>query len=360
MSEFYTQLSYSFGNEDWRTEKKALQIEPDNHIVCITASGDRPLNLLANSCARVTSVDTNPIQNHLLELKRAAMKHLDFYSYIEFLGLTNNQKKKMLPRSIYESLSEDAKLYWVRNMKKIEQGIIYQGELEKMCINTAKITRLLRGRKMSTLTSFTNIEDQQAFIAKWWDRPFWKNAFKLLLNPKFSKYYIDDPGLTEYVAPNINPGEYIYERLTRNLNTYLAKENPLFSLVFNGMVVKEGYTPYLMQEYCTHIKPQLDKLVIYTKNMIAFLEEQPDDSIDRFSFSDIASYMDEKSFNRMLRAAIRCAKPKARFCIRQFLSDHKIDADLVKHLAREPHLEKQLESEDRCFVYRFMTGEIKK
>ena len=47
MTFFFSRLSYSFGNEDWRTEKRALGIRPHDQVLCITASGDRPLNLLA-------------------------------------------------------------------------------------------------------------------------------------------------------------------------------------------------------------------------------------------------------------------------------------------------------------------------
>ncbi|MDN3505044.1 MAG: DUF3419 family protein [Rhabdochlamydiaceae bacterium] len=360
MTSFYSILSYSFGNEDWRTEQKALQIKSDNHIVCVTASGDRPLNLLSLDCAKITAVDANSTQNHLLDLKKSAMKNLDYYSYIEFLGLTSNQKKKILPRKVFEDLNPESKEFWIKNMKMIEKGIIYQGQLEKSCANFSKFIYLMRGMRASKLTSFDDIEDQRKYIIKSWDKPFWRNTFKLFLNPKYSKYYIDDPGLCAYVSNDINPGEYIYDRMNQSLKSYLAKENPLFSLVLNGRVEKAGYSPYIMQEHCVNIKKRLDRLHYKSENMIDFLESQEEGSIDRFSFSDIASYMDEKSFNRMLRAMIKAAAPGARFCARQFLSDHSLDDDVKACLYRDEQLEQELEKEDRCFVYRFMTGEILK
>ena len=360
MTSFYSILSYSFGNEDWRTEQKALQIESDNHVVCVTASGDRPLNLLSKDCAKITSVDANSTQTHLLDLKRAAMQNLDYHSYIEFLGLTSNQKKKKLPRKVFEDLTRESQDFWVNNMKLIEKGIIYQGQVERSCAHFARFIRLIRGMRASKLTSFNDLDEQREFVAKSWDKPFWRNTFKLILNPKYSKYYIDDPGLCAHVSPDINPGEYIYDRMNKSLNTYLAKENPLFSLVLNGYVEEAGYSPHIMQEYCPDIKSRLNRLEYKTQNMIDFLESQEEGSIDRFSFSDIASYMDEQSFNRMLRAMIKAAAPKARFCARQFLSDHTLDDDVAACLFRDHQLEKELEQEDRCFVYRFMTGEIMK
>ena len=69
MSRFYERLNYSFGNEDPFTELKALRIKPSDTVVCVTASGDRPLNLMSCPLEKIYCVDLNPIQNHLLSLK---------------------------------------------------------------------------------------------------------------------------------------------------------------------------------------------------------------------------------------------------------------------------------------------------
>ncbi len=359
LTDFYSQISYSFGNEDWRTEAKALDIRKDSHVVCVTASGDRPLNLLLNECAKITSIDANPIQSHLLELKRSALRTLDFQGYLDFLGVTEPNKKKMMPRKLYEDLPEESQAFWVKHMKKVENGIIYQGQVERVCKRIAKFIKIARGSKMSKLTSFDDIYEQREFVAKVWDKPLWRQIFKLALNPKYSKLYIDDPGLHAHLGEGIHPGEYIYDRMTESLYNFLAKENPLFSLVLNGEVMPSAFAPHMVKESALRIKSHLDNLEVVTANMIDYLEAAPKESIDRFSFSDIASYMDQASFNRMLRAMRRCAKKGARFCIRQFLSDHKLELDNSDHMARDAKLELELEKEDRCFLYRFIVGEIR-
>ena len=87
MASFFSQLRYSFGNEDWQTEKEALDIKPQDVVLCITASGDRPLNLLTRECQRMVCVDANRIQNHLLELKAAAIAVLDYKTILDLLEL---------------------------------------------------------------------------------------------------------------------------------------------------------------------------------------------------------------------------------------------------------------------------------
>lgn len=344
-------LGYSFGSEDWRTEQKALKIEPDNHVVCITSSGDRPLNLLSTNCLQITSVDVNPIQNHLLDLKRAAMLHLDYPSYLEFLGITNHQKGRSLPRKVFEELRDESKMFWIHNSRLIEKGVIYQGQLERSCSYFAQIMRLFRGLRPSKLTSFDDITQQREYLSKSWNKRYRSHFLKLALQSI-------DREVRAHVAPEVSSGQYIYSRIQQTLHRHLAKENPLFSLIVNGFVEKEAFSPHMLEEHIPEIQSRLNRLTIKTQNMIEFLEAQEAESIDRFSFSDIASYMDGASFNRMIRAAIRTARPGARFCIRQFMSDHQLDSDLTAYLAREPQLERELEEEDRSFVYRFMAGQI--
>ena len=62
----------------------------------------------------------------------------------------------------------------------------------------------------------------------------------------------------------------------------------------------------------------------------------------------------------MIQAVYRCAKPGARFSIRQFLTKYKIPKKMSSYFERDTDLEKQLSDEDRCFVYTFTTGTIKK
>src|SRR4029078_5372714 len=86
--DFYNRLNYSLGNEDWHVEAQALRIVPKDRVVCVTASGDRPMHLLMTECAEIISIDMNRIQTYLLELKIAAITHLDFEKYLAFLGCT--------------------------------------------------------------------------------------------------------------------------------------------------------------------------------------------------------------------------------------------------------------------------------
>lgn len=358
MKRFFSRLSYSFGNEDWRTEQQALKIEPDSEVLCISASGDRSLHLLLDECARVTSIDANPIQNHLLHLKRGALQALNYDEYVGFLGGEPHGNRKYVLSKILPYLEEESSRFWRNNEKLIEKGIIYQGTVEKLSKNISRVFRLIRPKKMKKIFSMHALEEQRTYL-KTWDTKAFKKMFDVLLSPKVCKALSIDPGL-DMQDPDLSLGSYIYERMLHSLNHCLAKDNLLISLIFRGYVEPSAFPPYLNREGSALIKQRLDKLSIRTQEIIEHLEEMPPNSYDRYSLSDVASYLSKHDFERLIANVYRTAKPKARFCFRQFSSNQKIPLEYQHLFRREPLLEKRLEESDRCFVYRFMVGEIQK
>lgn len=357
MKEFSKRLNYTFGNEDWETEQKALQIDPKSRVLTITASGDRPLNLLVNQCQEVIAVDANPLQNHLLHLKTSAMSSLDYDNYLSFLGAKGCKDRRQNFTKVLNELNSESALFWKTNKKWIHKGILYQGRIESITKFTAFI---LGSAKNKQLFRFNCIKEQREFVEKIWDTPLLRKAFAFALHPRISKYIFGDPGLYSHLAPDINMGTYLYDRILNLLNTRLAKESILLSLILQGRVETAGFPPYLNQDGFDTIRKQLPRLRVHTGDVVQYLKNQPAVSIDRFSLSDIASYMPQNTFDHLIEEVYRTAAPGARFCIRQLSSNHKLPSHLEDRFQREPVLEKELEEQDHCFCYRFMTGTIKK
>ena len=67
-----------------RTLFEGLDLKPTDHVVSIGSAGDNALALLARGVASVSSVDLNPAQTALCELKKIAISKVD---YAEFADL---------------------------------------------------------------------------------------------------------------------------------------------------------------------------------------------------------------------------------------------------------------------------------
>ncbi len=357
MGKFFSLLRYSFGNEDWRTEEEALDIQPNDTILCITASGDRPLNLLKRECQKIVSVDANPLQNHLLQLKASALQVLEYKEYLSFIGANQGRNRHLILKNLLPFMNEEAAKYWNAHQKKIVKGILYQGTLERLTYFISRFFAVFRGKKIKRLFSFNNIEDQRKFLRDEWDRPLLRKLFNLVLNTFLSRVIIEDPGLINY-GKDIKPGDYIYDRIYATLERELAKKNPLLSLILRGRVSSEAYPPYLTEEGTRAIKQRLACLEIKTANVISYLESIKKPTFDIFSLSDVPSYLSYSDFVRLLEGIVKTAKPGARFCLRQFLSTYEIPEHLQSYFVRDKSLERRLERLDNCFVYRFITGTI--
>lgn len=355
---FFSRLSYSIGNEDWRTEERALDLQPNDHVLCITASGDRPLNLLVRNCRRMVCIDANQTQNRLLALKIAALKTLTYKDYLSFLGITpETERRTEVLEKLLPQMDPETGAFWKKNKNKIQKGIIYQGEVERLTKISAAVIALIQGKKIKRLFEINDLEEQKKFIDEEWNGFIWRKIFQVVLNPLLSRFIIQDPGLTN-VGKTIKPGSYIYERINSSLTVNLAKKNLLLSLVLKGEISSEAYSPYLTKQGIQAIKNHLSAIEIRTEDIVEYIESIRKPTFDAFSLSDVASYLSSTDFIRLLKGMVIAAKPGARFCMRQFLSTHEIPEELQEFFKRDPILEKELEKQDNCFVYRFMVGTI--
>jgi S-adenosylmethionine:diacylglycerol 3-amino-3-carboxypropyl transferase len=104
MADFSRTLNFTSANEDGATELEALALAPSDHVLCLTASGARPLDLLLGNPARITAIDINPAQNELLRLKIAAFKALEDEALYAYLGIANSRHRPDLHRRVAAGL----------------------------------------------------------------------------------------------------------------------------------------------------------------------------------------------------------------------------------------------------------------
>lgn len=357
MPAFFSRLNYSFGNEDWSTEKQALKIKSGDRVLCITASGDRSLHPLAYDCD-VTSVDANPIQNYLLDLKKAAMQKFSYDEYLSFLGALPSKDRTAQLNQLASVMKPEAAKYWLNNKSSIEAGILFQGALERMTKKTSRILKIMKGSKIKQLFDFHNVDKQRPFIEQNWNTYYLRKLFDICLHPFVTKWLINDPGL--YVPTSLSLGAFVHKKIQNCLERHPAKECALLSMILTGNVSHDAFPPYLTREGYNRIKPNLNRVSYQTDNVVSYLESAQGNSFDAFSISDVASYLSKEEFLRLLKGIQRTAKPGARFSIRQVLSDHHIPESISDSFQRDHELEKKLEDEDRCFVYRYFVGHVNK
>jgi S-adenosylmethionine-diacylglycerol 3-amino-3-carboxypropyl transferase len=355
---FFSTLNYSSCNEDWRTERRALRIGPGDRVLSVTGSGDRPLHCLLDGPAEVVALDASAAQNHLLRLKMAALSALPYGAYVSFLGLRPAAQRWGTLAALESHLPSPTLEFWRSRRAAIQAGVLYEGRWERYYQVISRIAHLLRGREIRRLFEFRDLTAQRAFVREVWDRPWWRAVFDLLCSRAVSRVFLRDPAFYAHVDPAMRPGRYVYEGMRRVLERYLARENFMLSLIFRGRLAEEDLPPYLAPEPSDAIRAGLGRIEIVTADVTAHLEGALPGRFTRFSLSDLPSYLDQPGFERLLAALVRAAAPGARFCIREFLSAHRVPDRLALFLRRETALEEELRQEDRAFAYRFLVGTV--
>lgn len=359
INDFMTTLNYASCNEDWRSEWDALTITPDDRILCITGSGDRPLNLLPQNPRKVIAMDLNPIQNDLLRLKMAAMRKLPYDEYASFLGLTDGRDRQGSWRKVQEGLPEECRKFWDGHTNVLEKGVIYRGRWENHLRKMALIANGMRRATIRRLFAFDDIKKQRRFVEKRWDRWWWKLTFEVLGSAAFSRIFFGDPGFYQYVDRGMNIGRYVFEGMKRYLCNHLARESFMLSLMFRSKLSEYDLPPYLDPGCVEGIIERMDRIEIRTGNLLELMETAKEKSFTKYSLSDVPSFLDQKGFERLLEGIVRSGAPGARFCIRQFLTDHVVPHRFEGILVREPDLENCLRNRDRSFAYRFIVGRVR-
>ncbi|KAJ7594816.1 hypothetical protein C8J56DRAFT_927718 [Mycena floridula] len=105
---------YSFTWEDPLVDMEHLDLTSEDSMFIITSAGDNALHYaLAASPARIHSVDLNPCQGHLMELKLAAIQSLDYDTFFALFGLGKYPDFRcLLDSTIAPYLSSAAYQFW--------------------------------------------------------------------------------------------------------------------------------------------------------------------------------------------------------------------------------------------------------
>ncbi len=296
---FLEKINYSSSNEDSGSEWKALRINGKDSVLCITGSGARPLDLLIQKPGSVISIDINPCQNYLLELKMLAIELMDYRDFIQFMGIYPSTKRVETYLSIRQSLSLEARTFWNSHLRILEKGVIYQGGWEKYFSILARIIRIARPHILKRLFESRTIEEQAAIWKRAWDDRQWRMFIRIVSSRFNWKYVFRDPGFYGFVPDNFSIPDYISERFAYAFENLLFKESAFAHLLFWGKYDPAGALPlHLQAEHYSTIKTHLSCIRIVTQALGDYLDTTPE-RFDKFSLSDFSSYTNWRDYSKI-------------------------------------------------------------
>jgi len=359
MNTFFETINYSSSNEDSNSEWKALSISHDDSILCITGSGARPLDLLIKGPQEIVSLDFNPCQNFILELKMAAIKHLGYEEYLELMGVLPSEQREVQYKSIRQHLSGEATHFWDSHLKMIREGLIYQGRWEKHFRRLARLVSFVRSNLRDRLFASHNTTEQAKIWRDDWDSFFWRIFLFSVSSRKVWKYVFGDPGFYEHVADDFSISEYLKERFAFASENLLFHNSPFLTLLFLGKYnIDSVLPPYLSKENFTTIRNNLSHLRLVTQSLSEYLEHGEENRFTKYSLSDFSSYTTAEEYAKIWNEIVRTASREAVVCERQFLVKRELPSEVRQFVIRDTDLEMELSRKDNSCFYTFIVGKI--
>lgn len=359
MKSFLDKINYSSSNEDGRSEIKALKIDEKDSVLCITGSGARPLDLLIRRPASLVSIDFNPAQNFLLELKMKAIERLAYEEFLQFIGISPSQERKQIYLSFRKSLSPEAKIFWDSNLKMMQRGVIYQGGWEKYFRQLSRMVCMARPRMVKKLFGSPSIREQVHIWNSGWNNREWKVFIHLLSSRVVWKYFFRDPGFYRFVPDHFSIPAYNAGRFNLAFEHILVTQSPYAHLLFFGKYDPEGPLPlHLQKENYATIKNNLTKIQIVTGSLGNYLEMRHRRRFDKFSLSDFSSYTGWNAYSRVWSGVVKTAAEGAIVCERQFLVKRGIPRKLSGFFWRDYPLEEELGRTDDSFFFTFIVAKV--
>lgn len=273
---------------------QSLAPNPGSRILSIASAGDNSFSLLVSNPEIVAAVDISIIQLYLVELKKIAIKQLEYDAVLSFLGFNSTQNRiQIFEIELKPHLSDACATYWQIHLNQIEAGIINQGKFEKYFqLFSKKILPFVHSSKTveKLLLPKTQIEQLEFYNQKWntWR---WKLFFKIFFSKYIMGKYGRDPEFLKQV--NITVGEFIFQKADKHLKSYLATNNFMLRYCLTGSFGK-SLPHYLIKENFEVIKKDIDKIVLF--NGYAEDAIKKFGKFDFMNLSNIFEYMDEHLF----------------------------------------------------------------
>lgn len=346
-------LVFTHNWEDPESDHAALKIISNDAVLAITSGGCNVLGFLLFDPKVIYSVDINPAQSFLMELKIAAFKAFNYEEFISFSGISDYVNRQNLYEKLKPFLSSKAKEFWDQREKIIAGGFIMQGKYERFIKLAGKFINLLQGKKrVQGLFIDKSPGEQQHYFDNVWNTKRFYYLFRILFNKRMlakrglvADYFHFDDGSKSFA-------ESFYNRSRKAFRDIPIKGNYFLALYLLGSYRNKQEMPaYLKKENFDIIKSRVDRIRIVTQEAQGWIDSMPGESIDCFALSNICELMSDRDTNRLFAGVLRTATSGARIIFRNLMIPRDVPTELRQNIIKDETLSRKLYATDRSFVY---------
>jgi S-adenosylmethionine:diacylglycerol 3-amino-3-carboxypropyl transferase len=347
--------------EDGRLERLLLARQKPSRIVCIGSGGCTALSLLERDVEVVYSVDSNPAQCALVELKKAALTRLDRSSFLAFIGeAASDDRIDVYRTKLRTSLPGYAREHWDAHESDVAVGI-------NQCGATERFYRFVGGKVRSgvcpdevwrKLFACRTIAEQIELYDRHFANDSWRTAVRVLLSKTshlafFPREMFDRA--TEHDFGAFFASQFELEARSKPLSDNYFLSQLLFGTYL--MDEPQGMPHYLTEAGYETARAHADKLAIVPMPVEKFLLEAG--GIEAFFLSNVFDWLTDAGSARLGEVIVRSGARRASILYRNMLSAHPLRGPLANRFIRHDELSAELADLERSMMYRRISaGEL--
>ncbi len=345
------QISYSQCWEDPNTIRAALQVTHDDDVLIVTSGGCNALAVAADGPRSVTAIDVNPAQNHLLELKKAAVVAFSQSDLLGFLGVMGMRERGAQYAMLRDRLPASSRAYWDSRAGEVEKGIIHVGRFERYLsvFRRVVLPAIHPRRRLEEALEAKSLDEQREFYNRVWDTLPWRALFRVAFSRQLLSRFGRYPGAFRQVE--LREVAFHYLGRVRHALT----EIPVAGNYFLEYMATGGYETtlpyYLTENVSQSLRNRPIPIRSVTADLLGFLRSVPGETFSKFHFSDVFEYFDDAQYAEALRQVVRVSRQGGRFCFYNNLVERPIPGSVQSNIQNDEHLAWRLHHDDRSFVY---------
>jgi S-adenosylmethionine-diacylglycerol 3-amino-3-carboxypropyl transferase len=348
-------IVFNMSWEDPEMDRQAFRLTSKDRVVSISSAGCNPLNFLCQNPAELVSVDSNPAQNAILELKLAAIRTLDHATFFDIFAA----RRPAVVAKVYRSrlrphLSPSARAFWDKNLWMAARDLYRFGRMGLFC-------RLLRPflsalglgkRRIEQFFELRSLAEQAEWYHRYAAPRLWGRCSQKFVQFKPFLYLAGvHPAQYRLVDGRHDMYEYIKERVEYALTKVPVYDNYFLSQAVTGRFRGNRVPPYLLEEHFETLRGNLDKVTVVNGWLGPYLDSRPVGSFTRFNLLDIFDWMTPEAFEATLKSVLRAAAPGAVMIYRS--GSYRLDPppSIQPHVVRHDDLARRLLATDRSATY---------
>jgi len=313
--------------------------------------------LLAEGAGRVTAVDLNRSQNHLIELKLAAVTSLPREALLGALGAAQwpSADRGDAYAVLRARLSPSARVYWDSRRSTVERGVLDAGVTERFIRGVVAALQLLvhpRSR-VERVLACASIDEQRAMFEREWDTPRWRAFFRVLLNRVVFRRAYDPAFFAHLEQPSF--AAHFRSRAEYTLTRLSVRDNYFLHQMLTGSYPAhepDGVPPYLGATGSRAISEASEALTLVDGSVTDYLKTLPEASVSGFALSNICEWLTPAAIDELFAQVARTARPGARLCFRNFVGWTEVPERWRAFVVEDRALGERLIARDRSVVQR--------